>query len=439
MKAMSTTALRIAYLVGGFPDLSETFVVQQVAGMAARGHVVDIYTTAAPTEPYWPGVIERYRLRGRTHRLAPLGRFRGALKTLGLVCVVGWRAPAVLWRIGAIVRGRGWAGSLRLTYAALSLVRRGARRYDVIHAQFGPYGALAVQLVAVGAWRGPVVTSFRGYDLGKYLRVYPQAYGDLFRRGALFLPVSTTLAARLGEAGCEQRRIRVHHSGIACRRLRFRENYPKDGRVRIITVARLVEKKGVADAIRAVASLQAAGKIVSYTVIGDGPLRGALERLIRELRIGGSVRLAGSKPHDETLTMLNAAHVLVAPSVTAADGDEEGIPNAIKEAMALGLPVVATRHGGIPELVADGVSGWLVPERDPAALAERLAYVLAHPEMWGAVARAARARVEAEYDIDRLNDELVGLYREVAARYLATAATAAHRSLATSREAARRS
>ncbi|MFL6652190.1 MAG: glycosyltransferase [Sulfurifustaceae bacterium] len=432
-------ALRIAYVVGGFPDLSETFVVQQVAGMAARGHAVDVYTTARATAPYWPGAIERYRLRERTYRIAPTDRLAGALKTLGLLFLVGWRAPGVLWRVGVVVRTHGWAGSLRLAYAALALVRRGAPRYDVIHAQFGPYGALAVQLVAVGAWRGPIITSFRGYDLGKHLRAHPGAYAELFRRGTLFLPVSATLAERLIAAGCEQRRIRVHHSGIACRRLRLRENRPRDGRVRIVTVARLVEKKGVADAIRAIARLHTGGKTLSYTVVGDGPLREALEQLVREVNLGSVVRFAGAKPHDETLKMINAAHILVAPSVTAADGDEEGIPNAVKEAMALGLPVVATRHGGIPELVAHGVSGWLVPERDPAALAERLAYVIDHPETWAGLGRAARARIEAEYDIDRLNDELVGLYREATARYLSTEEAAGEPTFATSREAARRS
>lgn len=101
--------------------------------------------------------------------------------------------------------------------------------------------------------------------------------------------------------------------------------------------------------------------------------------------------------------------MLVAASVTAADGDEEGIPNVLKEAMAMGLPVVATRHAGIPELVEDGVSGWLVPERDEAALADALARLAAEPERWPAMGRAGRDKVEREYDIHRLNHRLAAL------------------------------
>ena len=106
---------------------------------------------------------------------------------------------------------------------------------------------------------------------------------------------------------------------------------------------------------------------------------------------------------------LEDADVLVAPSVTAADGDEEGIPNVLKEAMASGLPVVATRHAGIPELVEDGVSGLLVPERDEAALADALERLARAPAGWAAMGRAGREKIEKEYDIDRLNDRLAGL------------------------------
>ena len=105
---------------------------------------------------------------------------------------------------------------------------------------------------------------------------------------------------------------------------------------------------------------------------------------------------------------LAAADVLVAASVTAADGDEEGIPNVLKEAMASGMPVVGTRHAGIPELVEDGVSGWLVPERDEAALAAALARLAAEPERWPQWAARAAPR-SSEYDIHRLNDRFAGM------------------------------
>jgi len=145
-------------------------------------------------------------------------------------------------------------------------------------------------------------------------------------------------------------------------------------------------------------------------VVGEGALRGELERLIGELGVGAHVRLLGWRSHDEVIRLCGSAHLMVAPSVTAANGDQEGIPNAVKEAMALGLPVVATRHSGIPELVEDGVSGLLVPERDVDALADRLAYLIDHGDAWATMARAGRAVVEADFDIEKLNDSLERLY-----------------------------
>jgi colanic acid/amylovoran biosynthesis glycosyltransferase len=125
--------------------------------------------------------------------------------------------------------------------------------------------------------------------------------------------------------------------------------------------------------------------------------------------------MIGAQSHAEVMRLMEEAHILIAPSITAADGDEEGIPNTVKEAMALGLPVVSTTHAGIPELVEDGVSGFLVPERDSAALGERLAQLVDRPETWAALGRAGRQRIERHFDIDRLNDELLVLYEGIAA------------------------
>jgi colanic acid/amylovoran biosynthesis glycosyltransferase len=108
--------------------------------------------------------------------------------------------------------------------------------------------------------------------------------------------------------------------------------------------------------------------------------------------------------------MMESSHILLAPSVTAGDGDEEGIPNVVKEAMAVGLPVVSTVHAGIPELVVDGESGFLVPERSVDDLAERIMYLCDHPEIWPQMSRAARRKVETEFDIGRLSMDLIALY-----------------------------
>ncbi|MBI3899876.1 MAG: glycosyltransferase [Gammaproteobacteria bacterium] len=408
--------LRIAYLVGTFPAPSETFIVNQIVGVAARGHDVDIYTTCMPTDDPIPVAVARSGLLQRRQRLcASPNRLVGLLETVGLALVVGMRAPRYLLRVLRLVMKTGRAGSLRLLYAALRLHRLGSKRYDVIHAQFGVYGSFASRLIEVGAISGALVTSFRGYDVGKRAWQEHAGYRELFNAGALFFPVSAALATRLVKAGCDPAKVQVHHSGIRVRDLPYAERRSTANVVHAVTVARLVEKKGLLYAIEAVALVRASGRAISYTIIGDGPLRDELTQLTQRYGIKAHVQLRGWLPHEQALQCLQTAHVLLAPSVTAIDGDEEGIPNAVKEAMAFGVPVISTVHGGIPELVEDGVSGFLVPERDVIQLSERLITLIDHPQLGVVMGRAARARVEREYDSERLNEELIALYSAVAA------------------------
>ena len=406
--------MRIAFFVPIFPVTSETFILRQITGMIDRGHEVDIYARARAKEQPVQAAVDRYGLLART-RFADAVPERRARRAIGaarlLMASQGWRRPGVVLRALDVRRYGRAAASLSLLYAALPLVRR--QPYGVLHCQFGPEGPPVLALRQIGALTGKLVTSFRGYDAPpRPTPDCPGPYGELFKEGDLFLPVSASLAARLVDAGCDPRKIQVLHSGIDLGQLAFAERQPPgEGEpLRVVTIARLVEKKGVAYAIRAVARLREAGRRVTYTVVGEGALRGELERLIGELGVGAHVRLLGWRSHDEVIRLCGSAHLMVAPSVTAANGDQEGIPNAVKEAMALGLPVVATRHSGIPELVEDGVSGLLVPERDVDALADRLAYLIDHGDAWATMARAGRAVVEADFDIEKLNDSLERLY-----------------------------
>jgi colanic acid/amylovoran biosynthesis glycosyltransferase len=147
--------------------------------------------------------------------------------------------------------------------------------------------------------------------------------------------------------------------------------------------------------------------------VGDGILRNALTTQIEKLKLGGSIRLLGWKSQEEIVELLKQADILLAPSITGNDGDEEGIPTTIMEAFALGLPVISTQHSGIPELVQDGQSGFLVPERDADALAQKLECLIKEPEKRHAMGRNGRTFVEQHHDIDQLNDQLVKIYQQL--------------------------
>ena len=173
-----------------------------------------------------------------------------------------------------------------------------------------------------------------------------------------------------------------------------------------------MEKKGIEYAIRAVAKLTDVNQNIEYNIIGDGPLKEQFQKLIAELNVGHIVKLLGWKQQQEIVEILDNCHIFIAPSVTAADGNQDAPVNTLKEAMAMGLPVISTRHGGIPELVEDGISGFLVPERDAEAIAEKLSYLIAHPQ-WEQMGHAGRNRVENKYDMNKLNDELVAIYQQL--------------------------
>ncbi|HSD84974.1 MAG TPA: glycosyltransferase [Anaerolineae bacterium] len=403
--------MKIAYVVGLFPAPSQTFVANQILGVEKCGHDVAIFTTDRPAKGMRVAV-EIGGLARHTRSICPPRNYIVRLfRVLGLLVMYGWRAPWVVARALNVFQNGHLAATLWLLHAALTLIRIGERKYDIVHAQFGPFGLYALKLIQIGAIDGALVTSFRGYDATKNLRANPRKYAELFRRGRLFLPVSESLARKLVEAGCDPSKIHVLHSGIDCAKFKYTEPRRTEKQpTRIVTIGRLVEKKGVTYGLRAVAQVMASGRAVVCDIVGDGPLRIELERLIEQFGVGTHVMLHDWKSHREIVAMMEASHILLAPSVTAGDGDEEGIPNVVKEAMAVGLPIVSTVHAGIPELVVDGESGFLVPERSVGDLAERIMYLCDHPEIWPQMSRAARRKVETEFDIGRLSMDLVALY-----------------------------
>ena len=400
--------MRIAVLVGAFPTVSETFILNQVTGLLDRGHDVRIFAGKVGSPAVIHSDIVTYGLMDRVRYSAELPdeyprRFMAALPLFGRLV---FHKPVDGARLLT-------SATLGRTEAPLDLLSDAAPfqeldTFDVLLCHFGPIGARAARLRDAGMVRGRVVTVFHGFDVSAFVRRSgSDTYAQLFKTGDLFLPISDHWRRRLITLGCPPARIAVHRMGIDCSKFNFAVRERLEGEpLRLATVARLVEKKGVEYAIRAVARLVAGGVDVEYSIVGDGPLRGAMVQLVAELGLSERVKIMGAMAHADVAALLARSHVMVAPSVTAANGDMEGIPVAMMEAMASGLPVVSTLHSGIPELVRDGVTGYLVPERDTDALAAKLEYVAGHQSEWLSVAEAARKFVEENHDISVLNDQL---------------------------------
>jgi colanic acid/amylovoran biosynthesis glycosyltransferase len=412
--------MRIAFIVDRFPMLSETFVLNQMTGLLSMGHEVRIFARRKSKTQKVHEDVQRYGLMERVRYIGmPSNPFLRVAKAVCLLVANFHKSPVALLRcLKAFKHGRGTL-ALRGFYALVPFVREG-NAFDIICCHFGPNGLAGLSAKQWGA-RGKLVTVFHGHDLSAFLETKGEdVYDGLFARGDLFLPVNRRWRDRLLELGFSEDKVLVHHMGIDLERFRFRERRARrGGRVKIVTVARLVEKKGVEYAIRAVASLlsRRPDLDISYSIGGDGPLGPQLKALVSDLGVDEHVRFLGSLDVDEVAELLVASDVFLLPSVTGRQGDQEGTPVALMEALAVGVPVVSTDHSGIPELVVDGESGFLVPERDVEALATKLQYLIQHPEQWPQMGQLGRKLVEESYDIRRLNQRLGEIFAECLATW----------------------
>jgi colanic acid/amylovoran biosynthesis glycosyltransferase len=294
----------------------------------------------------------------------------------------------------------------------------GERRPVLIHAHFGVEGVYALPLARqLGI---PLVTTFHGFDatlstaalLGSPAWVnYPLFRGRLARQGALFLCASAFIRERVLAMGFPAARTQVHYIGVDCMGIRPRE--VAEETPTILHVARLVEVKGTEYLIRGFAELAARDAEVRLDIIGDGPLKASLQALGRSLGMEQRIRFLGALPHPQVLAAMRMAAMLVLPSVRTATGRVEGLGMVLLEAAATGLPMIGSRIGGIPESVMDGETGFLVPERDAAALAARMSALLADPTLRQRMGAAARTLVEQRFNLHRQTEILEGWYDAV--------------------------
>lgn len=290
------------------------------------------------------------------------------------------------------------------------------RGHHLIHAQFGRTGLSALRYHT--ALHIPLVVTFRGHDVallaGRDKTPHPwlnARRGRLFRSASRILAVSADLARRLVALGAPADRVHIWHVGIRIPTVSPPRDH--DGPLQLLMAGRFVEKKGFEDGIDACARLVGSGLDARLCIIGDGERQSSYEGLIARLGLRDRVDLPGVLTHADLLARITQADVVLVPSITARDGDREGVPNVLKEAAARGVPIVATRHGGIPEALDDGVSGMLVGEGEPAALAAAVRTLWTDPPLRARLGTAARERMARDFDVVRQVAELERHYDDV--------------------------
>ncbi len=289
----------------------------------------------------------------------------------------------------------------------------GRRHADLLHVYFGHTG---VHLRAfLDWWERPSVVSFHGADVmprehqPKYLGEMQQ----LFTLVPLVLARSQSLAERLKAIGCPAEKIRLNRTGIPLAEFPLVERAtPSDGAWHLVQTCRLIAKKGLRTALQAFAEFRRDFPKATFTIVGDGPMREELCHFAAEMGLGEAVRFPGFLNQAQLNALYARAHLFLHPSEVTAKQDQEGIPNSMLEAMSTGLPVAATLHGGIPEAVRDGVTGFLVPERDANALAAALRRFVQSPEILRQMGVAASQSVHAEFEQSRAAAKLEACYDE---------------------------
>jgi colanic acid/amylovoran biosynthesis glycosyltransferase len=405
--------MKILYITGAFPAPSETFVLNQIQSVCREGVDAQVlaYEKKDRSVATIPVLAHLYDEAVEAPRAAEgrLGRLFSTAKlaATGSITFREW--------VRLFPRALADRHSCYHTYFSLIAGIRRCGPFDLVHAQFGQAGRLAGELKRAGVFRAPLVVSFRGGDTTINLKRSPHVYARLYETADRFLAVSAHLREMHVDAGCDPAKIEVHHSGLNL------SSWPyapaaSPGSKRVVCIGRLVEKKGVRYAVEAMTILRKEEPQAVLDIVGDGPLRATLEGQVRELGLEEAVQFHGWLNHEKIENILRKADVLIAGSITGADGDAEGIPNVAKEAMAAGVPVVATRHAGIPELVRHEETGLLVSERDSSAMAGAVLRLWREPERQSPMLERGRRLIEEEYDQDKLALRLVAIYGELAGR-----------------------
>ncbi len=290
----------------------------------------------------------------------------------------------------------------------------------LLHAHFGTEGVYALPLRRT--FHLPLITTFYGKDMSQLAQEprWQAGYKQLFAQGELFLVEGNHMKSELIKLGCPASRIRISHIGVDTGKFRFQpRTKPTEGSIHLLMCGRLVEKKGIAYTIEALRFLVSDYPQLQLRIIGDGPLRSELETLIQALDLQSHVQILGYLSHDKYAEEMASAHIFLAPSVHAADGDSEGgAPTVILEAQASGVLILASTHADIPEVVGIKEPGYLVPERDSLALAANLRRILESPQRWAEWQEIGRQHVASEYDIRIVTRQLESIYDEAIAQHV---------------------
>lgn len=400
--APAPEGLRVGYVLKRYPRYSETFVVQEILAHERAGLSLDIFALRPVAETHFQDAVARVQ--------APVIRIPEKIRTppafWTLISAARRELPG-FWRALGAIDGVDPDDLVQAITLALHVRER---RIGHLHAHFGTVATTVARLASSFAGIG---YSFTAHAKDIYFRYPEPIHLDVKLRDADSVVTISDfnrrhLAEEFGAAAT------LIYNGLDIRALPFSGVEPEARE--ILAVGRLIEKKGFHVLVEACRLLRERGVGFTLRIVGSGPEEGPLRAQIARSGLSDVARLTGPTPQAEVLAAMRKAALLAAPCVVSEDGNRDGLPTVLLEAMAVGLPCVTTDVTGIPELVADGETGLIASEGDPDTLADRMEALLADAPLRQRLSHAGRARIERDFDIDANTAQLRALFAKAAAR-----------------------
>lgn len=391
--------MKVSFFVYKFPVASETFIINQIAYFIKKGIDVEVVSVFPGEFNIKHKSLTQYRILDKVRFLLDKEPDSKGQKLI----------TRVIAATGALTNKKAFEslnfkkyGYYAKTLILSQILSKNSRKIksDINIAHFGTTAALLNQLKRLGFVDGKIAAVFHGNDISqkRILNLFHSDYEQLFNDANYIFPVSELWASKIALTPAIKNKTHVIRMGVNISKFIYKERITISYPIKLLSIARLTEKKGISVAINACLLLKQQNVDFDYTIIGDGPLRKELESQVTNLGLGDKIAFLGAQTQETVSEYLNNSDVFLLPSVTASDGDMEGIPVALMEAMAIGIPVISTFHSGIPELVENQVSGFLVNENDPTGIANVVREIIENPGVLKDICLNAKHKIDSEFD-----------------------------------------
>lgn len=393
--------MKIAYVLGIFPKLSESFIINEIVELIKSGHDIQIFSMELPIEHVMHEEIEKYNIIGRTHYFNFKHIFKVNFIILWKYFFIGFTKDILKLRISLNILRL----NLKLAYFATIMHNNNV---ELIHTHFATMGSIARKLSKILGV--PYTLTAHAFD------IYINPNADELRRtmdnAESVITISEYNKNHLQNEIGITNRIDVIRCGIDLEKFNTQRRVKTNARIKILTVARLVEKKGIEYLIKAIPIIIKEKTDCDFIIVGSGPLKDYLHMLVHDLNLEGFVQFKGDVDDFELMRYYENADIFILPCIIAENGDLDGIPVSIMEAMAMELPVVSTIVSGIPELVEDGISGILVIPKNETAIANAIIKLHKDRQLRHEMGEKGRKIIAKKFNIVSESEKLIRIFKK---------------------------